>query len=86
MLETTHDYFLQEHRAFMEALGSRSFWNLAPEQRDGALSGLLHAYTGCTDRAPEQERIREMAMGLAMEDYNRRSVLVAMHPRPEEAR
>jgi hypothetical protein len=49
-------------------------------QRDGALSGLMHAYTGCTDETPEQERTRHMAMQLAMADYDRRSVYVALCP------
>ena len=85
MLNTTHEYFMQEHRAFMEELGSRAFWNLSEDQRDGALSGLMHAYTGCTDRSPEQEKVRQMAMRLAMDDYDRRSVLVALYPRPRAA-
>lgn len=80
MLETSHEYFLREHRAFMEALGTRTFWSLTDDQRDGALTGLMHAYTGCTDETPEQERTRRVAMELAMADYNRRSVFVAVRP------
>lgn len=85
MLETSHEYFMQEHRAFMEALGTRAFWNLTVDQRDGALSGLLHAFTGCSDRSPVQERVRQLAMRLAMDEFNRRSVFTAIHPRREAA-
>jgi hypothetical protein len=76
----THEYFMSECHAFLTLLGSRTFWKLPFENREGALTGLTHVYFGVSESTEDQERQRVLAMQLALDDYNRRSVYTVLNP------
>jgi len=42
--EWSRDYFLGEARAFWELCGTRRFWKMGDDHRDGAVKGLVYCY------------------------------------------
>lgn len=53
MITFSRHYFLQELRAFLEIIGTRSFWN--GDKPRQALKGLLYVYAN-TDGLTEQDK------------------------------
>lgn len=80
----THEYFMQEARAFAEQIGSLSFWRLTEEQRDGALKGLLYVYSHVANDDAEQFRLAASFMELLLNDYTRREMRAPFHPKLQQ--
>lgn len=81
----THEYFMQEARAFAEQIGSLSFWRLTADQQENALKGLLYVYTHVTKDDAEEFRLAASFMDLLLNDYTRRGMLAPFHPKLREA-
>lgn len=71
----TQEYFAEEVVAYLNLLGQKSFWDLDEAHRDGALTGLLHAY-GKIKGEVNTEDVRKMRF--CQEEYSRRAVALIL--------
>lgn len=77
----THEYFMQEIRSFLSLLGSRKFWEMSDDQRNGAVQGLTHVYMKVVDDGNEfLQEARCSAMKVALENFNRRATHCLLKP------